>query len=127
MMRSRAVLLIMLALLGTSAPALADDYADQLAAWRKRAEDNLRSDLGWLTIAGRWELKKGDNTIGAAAGSDVVLPKELSPGRLGKLHVDKEGVTLTLARGMRMWVEPEPGQRGADFSERKLKTSSYGE
>ncbi|HZQ60273.1 MAG TPA: DUF1684 domain-containing protein [Casimicrobiaceae bacterium] len=123
----RTVLIaVALALLGPAMFAWAD-YADELAAWRKRAEDSLRSDLGWLTIAGRWELGKGDNTLGSAPGNDVVLPKELSPPHLGRIRVGADGVKLMLAPGVRMWLEPRPGQRGADFSERKLETDDYGE
>lgn len=115
-----------LALLGPPPLAWAD-YADDLAAWRKRAEESLRRDLGWLTIAGRWELKKGDNTLGSAPGNDVVLPKDLAPARLGRISVGQDGVKLTLASGGRMWLEPEPGKRGAEFTERKLRTDDYGE
>lgn len=98
------------------------DFSRDLAAWRARAEAGLRRDLGWLTIAGRWELAGGDHTIGSAPGNDVVLPKDLAPAKLGRLRVEKDRVTLLLAPGVRMWDEPEPGKRAAEFSERVLQT-----
>jgi len=122
----RFILAAVLALVLPAGIASAD-YADELAAWRKRAEESLRSDLGWLTIAGRWELRKGDNTLGSAPGNDVVLPKDLSPPHLGRINVGSDGVKLTLAPGVRMWLEPTPGERGAAVTERKLKTDDYGE
>lgn len=102
------------------------DYAADIAAWRKRADDSLRRDLGWLTIAGRWELRDGENSLGSNPASDVVLPKELAPAKLGVLRVGRDGVRLALAPGVRMWVEPEPGKRGPEFTERVLRTGEDG-
>jgi uncharacterized protein (DUF1684 family) len=115
------------ALLGVGIAAQAEtattaSYDRDLAAWRAKAEASLRRDLGWLTIAGRWELRSGDQTIGSAPGNDIVLPRELAPAKLGKIRVEKDRVTLLLEPGIRMWVEPEPGTRGAEFSERALQT-----
>ena len=117
--------ILALVALVAAAPAASNsdaDYLDDLAAWRKRADEGLRKDLGWLTIAGRWELKAGDNTLGAAPGNNVVLPKELAPPKLGKLRVKKDRVTLSLQPGVRMWAEPEAGKRGEPFTERVLQT-----
>ncbi len=116
-------ILLLLPVLGSIAAAAdVTPYAAEIAAWRSRAEASLRKDLGWLTIAGRWELKNGKNTLGANPASDVVLPKELSPPKLGVLHVGSEGVRLALAPGVRMWTEPVAGERGAEFTQRMLQT-----
>lgn len=123
----RALVAIMTVFVALAGTARAEDYASELAAWRKRVDDNLRKDLGWLTIAGRWELKSGPNRVGSAANNDIVLPKELAPARLGVLHVGKDAATLKLERGTRMWAEPEPGQHGVEFTERTLNTSAPGE
>jgi uncharacterized protein (DUF1684 family) len=98
------------------------NYAAEIAAWRKAADDGLRADLGWLTIAGRWELKRGENTIGSAPGNDIVLPKVLAPAKVGVLRVGADGVRLILQSNLNMWVEPEPGTCGPQFEERVLKT-----
>ena len=49
-------------------------YLEELNAWRAKAETSLKRDTGWLTLAGRWELKQGVNRIGAAADNDIVFP-----------------------------------------------------
>ena len=98
------------------------NYATEIAAWRKAADDGLRADLGWLTIAGRWELKRGENTVGSAPGNDIVLPKALAPAKVGILRVGADGVRLTLQPNVSMWVEPKPGTCGPPFAERVLKT-----
>src|SRR5512144_1855946 len=67
-MRMKAAVLIA-GLLGALPPAFADPadtdrrYVEEIAQWRAKAEQRLRRDLGWLTIAGRWELAPGDHTI----------------------------------------------------------------
>jgi uncharacterized protein len=119
----RAMLWALLAVATSAyAQAPASGYTKEVAAWRAKAEESLRRDLGWLTIAGRWELPPGESTIGSAPGNRVVLPKELAPAKLGAVRVDKDKVTLSLAPGVSMWTEPQPGARGEKFSERVLVT-----
>src|ERR1700683_2078017 len=50
-------------------------HAEQAAisAWRTRRTDSLTSDKGWLTLAGLFWLKPGDNTFGRAASNALVL------------------------------------------------------
>jgi uncharacterized protein (DUF1684 family) len=96
-------------------PAVADDfsYHSELQAWRNAREKRLRSDNGWLTLAGRFPLKSGGNTFGTGKDNDVVLPPELKgvgPDRLGTLDVDAEAkkVTLQLAQGVTMQSGDKP-------------------
>ena len=42
--------------------------------WRAERETELRSPMGWLTVAGLYFLKPGSNTIGSNPSRDVVLP-----------------------------------------------------
>jgi uncharacterized protein (DUF1684 family) len=51
-----------------------------------------------------------------------VLPKTLAPAKLGTLVVDEGRVTLRVAPGVRMWLEPVPGEQGVEFVERTLGT-----
>jgi uncharacterized protein len=88
--------------------AVADDpaYEKELRAWRELREKRLRADDGWLTLAGRFPLKPGANTIGTGKDNDVVFPPELrgtGPERLGVVHVDADArrVTLRPADGTR--------------------------
>ena len=123
MLAAAAGILLTASLPGFAAPpTMPSSYAHDVAAWRARAEQSLRRDLGWLTIAGRWELAPGRYTLGSAPGNAVVLPKELAPGRLGTLRIDKDRTTLEVAPGVAMWTEPAPGKRGEKFVERDLAT-----
>ena len=115
-MRIAAALLV-LALATPLAHAAADpDYVKGVQAWRARAEKSLRADNGWLTLAGRYVLKPGTNTIGTSPGNDVVFPKGLGPQRIGAITIEFSKVTLTLEKGVAMKKDGQP------FSERVLET-----
>jgi uncharacterized protein (DUF1684 family) len=109
---------LLLASIGVAAPP-ESAYLQELAAWRARADESLRRERGWLSIVGRWELAPGSNRIGADASNEVVLPKALSPARLGTVEVGNGRVGLRLAAGqtMRALDKSVPGQ---EFSEREL-------
>ena len=44
-----------------------------IAAWRAERVESLTSDGGWLTLAGLFWLREGDNTFGRASGNSLVL------------------------------------------------------
>jgi uncharacterized protein len=77
-------------------------YVDDIKSWRERADQGLRRDNGWLTLAGRYVMKPGDNTIGTGKGNDIVLPAGLAPEQLGVVSVEPNRVTLKLAPGITM-------------------------
>ena len=88
-------------------------YVDSVQQWRDKVEQGLRRDNGWLTLAGRFQMKPGANTFGTGKDNDLVFPPELKgtgPERLGTLIVDPSGkkVTLKLADGVSMTSEGKP-------------------
>lgn len=50
-------------------------YANEMLRWRAQRETRLKSDGGWLTVAGLFWLKPGNNRFGTDHGNDVVLPE----------------------------------------------------
>ncbi len=74
-------------------------FERELHTWRDAREQALRADNGWLTLAGRFALQPGVNTIGTGRDNDVVFPVELKgtgPERLGVIHVDAATSRVTL-------------------------------
>jgi len=101
-------------------------YADQIQQWRDTREKSLRTDNGWLTLAGRFQMKPGANTFGTGANNDIVFPPELKgtgPDRLGTLVVDAKlkKVTLKLADGVTMTAGGQPftGERAMGHGSEK--------
>ena len=94
-------------------------YRADIDAWRAKAEQSLRSDNGWLTLAGRHELSPGINTLGTAPDNKIVLAPGIAPPHLGTITVAPDKVTLKLEEGVEMFnARTDP----IGFSERTLKT-----
>ncbi len=81
-------------------PSAGKDYAAEIRTWRVQREARLKAEGGWLSLAGLFWLKEGANTIGADAGSDVVLPAGSAPGRAGVLDLRAGRVTVRLQPGV---------------------------
>ena len=77
--------------------------------WRAERETELRSPMGWLTVAGLYFLKPGSNTIGSNPSRDVVLPASATADDVGVIEYAPTGeVTLRLRNGARATVDQEP-------------------
>lgn len=70
--------------LGLQAAANQSAYENAVNEFRATREAKLKADYGWLTVVGLHWLKPGENIIGSATNSDVVLPAS-TPARVGVL------------------------------------------
>jgi hypothetical protein len=68
---------------------LGDPYMDDVAKFRDAREAVLKTDTGWLTIAGLFFLTKSETTFGSDTANDIVLPAG-APGRAGTFSM-REG------------------------------------
>ncbi|HEX4618449.1 MAG TPA: DUF1684 domain-containing protein [Steroidobacteraceae bacterium] len=57
---------------GRESPSLESEQA-AIARWRAERVESLTGDGGWLTLAGLFWLKEGDNTFGRAPGNSLAL------------------------------------------------------
>jgi hypothetical protein len=80
------------------------DYRSEIKTWRERQEAELKTDDGWLTVAGLFWLKEGPNRFGTGAGNDIVLPKNSAPGNTGTFELRGGVTTLTVAEGASVTV-----------------------
>jgi uncharacterized protein (DUF1684 family) len=110
-MSASAALLLLLAA-GTSSPVIDDAaHRSEIESWRKARENRLRSDEGWLTVAGLFWLKEGENPVGSDPGAAVVLPAHSSPARAGVLRVKGGKVAFEAAPGVAVTAAGKPVQR----------------
>ncbi len=105
-------------LCANSAFALDQAYVASITQWRGKVDASLRRDNGWLTLAGRYVMKSGENTIGSAKSNDIVLPEGVGPERLGSMIIDDKMVLLKLAGGITM-----KAQEG-DFKDERVMVAS---
>jgi uncharacterized protein len=94
-------------------------YRKQVEDWRKRAEESLKRDRGWLTLSGRFVLKPGENRFGTAPTNDVVFPHGAGPAGMGSVFVEPgRGVTVKAVEGLKFKAAD------GEFSERRMSTAT---
>jgi uncharacterized protein len=104
--------LVMLAAVGTIASTLQDSYRDEILKYRASREAELKSDEGWLTVAGLFWLQPGANVVGSAAGSDIRLPNK-APARVGVFELKDGAVLFTADPRARVTSTGKPLAAGA--------------
>ena len=80
------------------------DYRAEIEAWRVNREEGLKADDGWLTVAGLFFLKNGENSFGADPLNDIVLPAGSAPAQLGVFEFDGDTITVRAAPGRSVTV-----------------------
>ena len=104
-----------LALLGLSATVgkgMADDaYRSEIQTWRERREASLKSDGGWLTVAGLFWLKEGPNRFGTQPGNDIVLPAGSAPPHAGVFELAKGQTAVTFDKESEATIAGKPVTR----------------
>ena len=95
-------------------PAFSADpaYEKSIVEFRQRVETSLKSDTGWLTVAGLHWLRVGDTAVGSDPKSDFVLPTGKAPAKLGTLHFDGKIVTLKPMPGVALQMNGKPFSGG---------------
>jgi uncharacterized protein (DUF1684 family) len=68
-------------------------YQSEVGQFQRQRAVDLTADDGWLTVAGLFWLKAGDNVAGSAAGSDIRLPAK-APAKLGVFELKDGRVTF---------------------------------
>ncbi|MBO0861924.1 MAG: hypothetical protein J2P21_26225 [Chloracidobacterium sp.] len=83
-----------------------DSYEKSIQNWRAEREEKLKADEGWLTVSGLFWLREGVNDIGAAPTNDITLPPNSAPERIGSFEMNNGKVTLRIAEGVSVTVNP---------------------
>lgn len=83
-------------------------YFDSIREWQKQREAGLRSQDSWLTLAGLFWLKPGDNTIGSVDSNNFVLPNGSAPAHIGRLRVEGKNVVFTNVAGSAVTINNRP-------------------
>lgn len=95
---------------------------DPVADFRARREASIRSEYGWLSLAGLFWLHKGENTVGSGKENHILLP-ERAPASTGVFTLNDEGVTFTPQPDVNVRLNYAP----LDSTSPKLKTDTSGQ
>jgi uncharacterized protein (DUF1684 family) len=102
--------LAVLLLLGACArPEPVDpQWAAAVERFHQRREQSIGGPDGWITLIGRFALKKGANAVGSDPSSLAVLPANRSPPRLGTVVVEAGSLFWSTAEGATVTVGGAP-------------------
>lgn len=79
----------------------ADTYRAQIESWRHDRENSLKSDNGWLTVAGLFWLHEGANPFGVGSQYSIDLPAGAALKEPGAFDLRNGKVTMRLHGQMR--------------------------
>ncbi len=106
-MRARVLFLFVLPLLA------ADPLTEKVKEWRTKYEAGLKSDTGWLSVAGLYWLEEGANPAGTAASNKIVLPA--GPAMAGTFERVRERVTWKPVNGPAKTLQSDKDGAKADL------------
>jgi uncharacterized protein (DUF1684 family) len=81
MLRTKGIIFLLLLSFGMQA----QNHVDEVKAFRAARINSLKSETGWLNLAGLFWLKEGINTFGGDEKNDFVFPSDHSDPFLGEL------------------------------------------
>lgn len=104
------------------------DYIEEIRDWQQKRLRSLKSENGWLSLAGLYWLKEGENGFGADSSNAVIFPESKAPPFMGTFILDKDEVFIRVKPGIEVLAAGKPVAMmkifGSDFAE--PVTLSYG-
>jgi uncharacterized protein len=104
-----AMAIALIAAMGASSVASGNDaYRGEIAKFRAEREAELKAEHGWLSVAGLFWLKEGENRFGADPSNDIVLPEGSAPPLAGVFEFHEGKTTLRIAPGAAVTLNGKP-------------------
>jgi len=83
-------------------------YREQIRKWRADYEAKLKQDNGWLTLAGLYWLKDGENCFGSGSNDEIMLPEGSAPADAGCFLFHNGEIRLRVNPGVALLVNGAP-------------------
>jgi uncharacterized protein (DUF1684 family) len=80
-------------------------YTAEIEEWHARRLERLRSKTGWLSLAGLYWLKEGENTFGSDPANDLKFPEGKSPGFIGSIFLEKGRVRTEIREDIDVFLD----------------------
>lgn len=103
---SKSTLFVLAAALCAASAAAAGSYKDEVRKFREDRETRLKGPDGWLSVAGLFWLREGENRFGSAPDNDIVLPPT-APAHAGTFRRKGDSVTALLPDGSAVPMETD--------------------
>jgi uncharacterized protein (DUF1684 family) len=107
-MKKDAGILLAIWLVSLTSAGAQTDYVKEVEKWRSEREAQLKTETGWLTVAGLSWLKEGINTVGAGDKFDVRLTDNFKNGKFGEIEFKNGVAVLKLESGVEAQSDGKP-------------------
>ncbi len=96
------------------------DYISTIDEWHKGRIDRLEAKDSWLSLAGLYWLKNGENSFGSGKENDIVFPADKSPALIGWFYLESEQVKVKIKPGIKVFSD------SIQIDEKKLESDETG-
>lgn len=102
-------------LLGVASLGFVNDstYESEIKEWHKERVEALKTENGWLNLAGLFWLEDGRNSFGADGKNKIVFPSGKSPANLGTFIVENGQITLEAKPEAEIYINDQPAAAAA--------------
>ncbi|GAB2528849.1 DUF1684 domain-containing protein [Spirosoma aerophilum] len=83
-------------------------YKAQIDEWHQNRVNALKSETGWLNLAGLFWLNKGKNSLGRGTDFDVSFPVAEAPSDFGLLQLENGQVRFVPKAGVSVLADGKP-------------------
>ena len=84
-----------------------DAYLKEINRWKEKRLERLKSESGWLNLAGLFWLDEGISTIGSDSSNSIIFPDN-APPRLGKYILDNRQLRFIPEPGTEILLNGKP-------------------
>ena len=84
-----------------------DAYLQEINKWKEKRLESLKSENGWLNLAGLYWLEEGVNTVGSDSSNSIIYPDK-APPRLGRYILKDRQVSFIPEPGVEVFMEGKP-------------------
>ena len=81
-------------------------YVQEFTQWQENRIKRLKSESGWLNLAGLYWLAEGENTIGSDSSNSILFP-ESAPDFCGSIVKNKDEIKYYVHPGSEIYINSE--------------------
>lgn len=93
-------------------------YLQQIEQWHAKRVSNLKSESGWLAVAGLYWLNEGENSVGSAKDNQVVFSKGKAAEKIGVFTLNHGEVKLSVLQGVSVMQKDSLFTSGIIFNDK---------
>jgi len=82
------------------------EYVKSIKQWHEKRAARLKTETGWLNLAGLYWLREGKNTFGSAKDNDIIFP-ENAPAHIGTFILNDSSVSVKISPGVEVTADSQ--------------------